>query len=223
MAHTAGHPASGIPVHKLYLTAYNILFASLWASVFINATSNAHHGKFNLFAATEAQARWIQTASLIEVVHAATGLVKSPVSTTALQVVTRVIQVWMVWFRFPQSTASSHAYLALLLAWSTADTIRYTYLALKMWNTAPQRLLWLRYTMFFPLYPIGIGAESWLLFRAIEPSRKTSAALPPVFWLCLMLYAPGSWKMYTHMITQRYKTLSAPQKTMRAFKMGGYR
>lgn len=119
------------------------------------------------------------------------GLIKSPVSTTALQVVTRVIQVWMVWFSFPQSTASSHAYLALLLAWSTADTIRYTYLAANMWNKAPQVLVWLRYTMFFPLYPIGIGAEWWLLYRAIQPSKEVSPFIPPVFWFCLMLYVPG--------------------------------
>jgi very-long-chain (3R)-3-hydroxyacyl-CoA dehydratase len=73
------------------------------------------------------------------------GLIKSPVSTTALQVVTRVIQVWMVWYSFPSSTASSSAYLALLLAWSVADTIRYVYLAMKIWGKAPRGLLCLRY------------------------------------------------------------------------------
>jgi very-long-chain (3R)-3-hydroxyacyl-CoA dehydratase len=72
------------------------------------------------------------------------GLIKSPVSTTALQVVTRVIQVWMVWYSFPASTASSHAYLALLLAWSVADTIRYLYLALNMHGRVPRSLVWLR-------------------------------------------------------------------------------
>jgi hypothetical protein len=75
------------------------------------------------------------------------GIIKSPVSTTALQVVTRVIQVWMVWYSFPQSTAASHAYLALLLAWSVADTIRYLYLALNMHGKAPRGLVWLRYVL----------------------------------------------------------------------------
>ncbi|EDU42756.1 conserved hypothetical protein [Pyrenophora tritici-repentis Pt-1C-BFP] len=124
----------------LYLTAYNTLFASLWVSVFIRAVHQARHGKIALFATTEPQARWIQTASLIEVLHAAFGIIKSPVSTTALQVVTRVIQVWMVWYSFPQTTATSHAYLALLLAWSVADTIRYLYLAFNMHGKAPRGL-----------------------------------------------------------------------------------
>jgi very-long-chain (3R)-3-hydroxyacyl-CoA dehydratase len=72
------------------------------------------------------------------------GVIKSPVSTTALQVVTRVIQVWMVWFCFPASTADSSAYTALVLAWSVADMIRYAYLAVNLWDVAPGWLVWLR-------------------------------------------------------------------------------
>jgi very-long-chain (3R)-3-hydroxyacyl-CoA dehydratase len=60
---------------KAYLTGYNLLFASFWISVFINAVTNAKNGKQHLFDATESQARWIQTASLIEVVHSATGTI----------------------------------------------------------------------------------------------------------------------------------------------------
>jgi very-long-chain (3R)-3-hydroxyacyl-CoA dehydratase len=111
-----------------------------------------------------------------------------------------------------------------------ADTIRYTYLAANLWNKAPQWLVWSRYSMFFPLYPVGIGAEWWLLYRAIKPSKNISAIIPPVFWFCLMLYVPGklphamvtikvniiigSWKMYTYMIKQRKKTLGGTKKIM---------
>ncbi|CAA9963268.1 Protein tyrosine phosphatase [Pyrenophora teres f. maculata] len=196
----------------LYLTTFNALFASLWVSVFIRAVYHARDGKIALFAATELQARWIQTASLIEVLHAAFGIIKSPVSTTALQVVTRVIQVWMVWYSFPQATATSHAYLALLLAWSVADTIRYLYLAFNMHGKAPKGLVWLRYTMFYPLYPIGIGAEWWLLYRTISPGSQISPLIPPIFYFCLVLYVPGSYVMYTYMVKQRRKTFGAMRK-----------
>ncbi|KAI4692408.1 hypothetical protein J4E81_006822 [Alternaria sp. BMP 2799] len=205
-------PAVTWQPRTIYLTAYNVLFASLWASVFVRAVSNARNSKFELFDATEPYARWIQTASLIEVLHAAFGVIKSPVSTTALQVVTRVIQVWMVWYSFPQSTATSHAYLALLLAWSVADTIRYLYLAVNMHGKAPKGLVWLRYTMFYPLYPVGIGAEWWLLYRSIAPGAKVSPVIPLVFYFCLMLYIPGSYTMYTYMIKQRRKTLGSRHK-----------
>jgi hypothetical protein len=54
-----------------------------------------------------------------------------------------------------------------------------------------------RYTMFYPLYPIGIGAEWWLMYRSIEPVGKVSPVLPPVFYFLLALYAPG--KRQAHM------------------------
>ena len=50
---------------------------------------------------------------------------------------------------------------------------------------------WIRYTMFYALYPIGIGAEWWLMYRSIEPVGEISAVLPPVFYFLLALYMPG--------------------------------
>lgn len=61
-------------IRLIYLTSYNLVFASLWASIFIRATSHAlTSSRIDLFRATEPHARWIQTASLIEVLHAACG------------------------------------------------------------------------------------------------------------------------------------------------------
>ncbi|KAF6780806.1 protein tyrosine phosphatase, partial [Colletotrichum musicola] len=88
-------PAAGPRV--AYLTLYNAVFAGLWASVFISAAANLAGGRLEVFRATEERARWVQTLTLVEVLHAAVGLVKSPVGTTALQVVARTIIVWMVW------------------------------------------------------------------------------------------------------------------------------
>ena len=67
-------PAVAWQPRTIYLTAYNILFASLWAWVFVRAMSGAPRGRIWLFHATEAYARWIQTAALIEVLHAAFGM-----------------------------------------------------------------------------------------------------------------------------------------------------
>ncbi|KAF9691479.1 hypothetical protein EKO04_010203 [Ascochyta lentis] len=202
----------------LYLTVYNLLFAALWVSVGTSAISHAQEGRFVLFEAVEPRTRWIQTFTLIEVVHAAVGLVKSPVSTTAIQVLTRVIQVWMIWYSFPASTAASHAFFVLVLAWSVADAIRYFYLALNLHGKAPQVLVWLRYSMFYPLYPIGIGAEWWLMYKSIGPVGKVSPVFPPVFYFLLALYVPGAYTMFTYMVKQRKKTLDRNQKTARTLR-----
>jgi very-long-chain (3R)-3-hydroxyacyl-CoA dehydratase len=44
---------------------------------------------------------------------------------------------------------NSLVYLALLFAWSIADTIRYVYLAVNLWDKAPKALVWLRYVYLF--------------------------------------------------------------------------
>ncbi|KAF3037473.1 hypothetical protein E8E12_003391 [Didymella heteroderae] len=196
----------------LYLTAYNLLFAALWVSVGISALTHVSKGRFVLFENVEPRARWVQTLTLIEVVHAAIGLVKSPVGTTAIQVFTRVIQVWMIWHGFPASTAASQAFFVLVVAWAIADSIRYLYLALNLHGKAPRALVWLRYTMFYPLYPIGIGAEWWLMYRSVEPVGRISPILPPVFYFLLALYVPGAYTMFTYMVKQRKKTLGRQQK-----------
>jgi very-long-chain (3R)-3-hydroxyacyl-CoA dehydratase len=62
----------------LYLTLYNTLFLALWSSIFIRTISHVPLSKTQLFAATEPQARWTQTLSLIEVLHSATGKANMP-------------------------------------------------------------------------------------------------------------------------------------------------
>jgi very-long-chain (3R)-3-hydroxyacyl-CoA dehydratase len=58
-------------------------------------------------------------------------------------------------------------------------------------EAAPNMANYPSYTMFYPLYPIGIGAEWWLLYRAIAPGGKISPVIPPIFYFCLLLYIPG--------------------------------
>ncbi|KAF2027958.1 PTPLA-domain-containing protein [Setomelanomma holmii] len=179
---------------KLYLTIHNTLFFALWISVLYATISNFSNGKAAVFDATEQHTRCIQTATLVEIIHSAIGLVKSPVSTTFIQVTTRVIQVWMIWYSFPSNTASSYAYETLVFAWSCADAIRYAYLAFNVHGRCPGWLSWLRYTIFYPLYPIA-----WWVLK-------------PLFWFLLSLYVPGAWNMYTYMIKQRRKILGGKRK-----------
>ena len=59
-----------------YLTFYNIFFAALWFTVGITSLILYFLGssKLELFAEIEPLARWLQTLTCIEVVHAATGM-----------------------------------------------------------------------------------------------------------------------------------------------------
>lgn len=142
--------------------------------------------------------------------------------------------MWAVDYGYPQlfSPSSGGAgpavYAAMLLAWSLADFVRHAYFVLLLAGPAvPRWLTWLRYSLFFALYPVGIGAEWFLMRGAARAAGPVSSA---VYYFCLALYVPGEFflgsttppggnmgerilmmpgavTMYSHMVKQRRKTL----------------
>lgn len=55
----------------------------------------------------------------------------------------------------------------MLLAWGAADTIRYLYYATTLAGYPSQALVWLRYSAFYVLYPIGGASEVAVVYLAI--------------------------------------------------------
>ena len=47
-----------------------------------------------------------------------------------------------------------------------------------------------RYSLFFVLYPVGIGGEWWLMYNAAN-ADTTSTPVSRVYYFCLLLYIPG--------------------------------
>jgi very-long-chain (3R)-3-hydroxyacyl-CoA dehydratase len=78
--------------------------------------------------------------------------VRAPLFTTAIQVASRLILVWVVGYQFPQTTKWSPAYSSMLLAWSVTEVIRYGYFVFALSGEVPKLWTWLRY-VFSPLYP----------------------------------------------------------------------
>ena len=58
----------------------------------------------------------------------------------------------------------------MTLAWSITEVIRYAYYAFNVAGYEPYPLLWLRYTTFYVLYPIGAGSEAFLMFSTLPIS-----------------------------------------------------
>lgn len=52
----------------------------------------------------------------------------------------------------------------------------------------PEFLTWLRYNTFYVLYPMGIGSEMALVYKASTESRR---AVKLLLWDALVLYIPG--------------------------------
>jgi len=173
-----------------------------------------------------------QTAALLEVVHAMVGLVRSPVMTTLMQVASRIVLTWGIANAVP--VAQNHYFLtSMVAAWGVTEVIRYSFYALNTLNgKAPYFLTWLRYTLFYVLYPLGVASElgliivslSWIKqadIYSIHMPNSWNFAFSYYYFLYVMIasYIPFFPQLFMHMVRQRSRSLSdaaAPKDTKKA-------
>ncbi|KAE8162691.1 tyrosine phosphatase-like protein [Aspergillus tamarii] len=190
---------------RAYLLFYNAISTILWFRILLTVLTTPDPA--STYTTLEPWTRWTQTLAVAEILHSAAGITRSPVFTTFTQVFGRSVQVWAINYAFPAITAHSWAYPAMLLAWSAADTIRYSYFVVMLAGIpVPAALKWLRYSLFFVLYPVGISSEWWLMYHAANAT--SSLVVAGIFYFFLVLYVPGTPMMYKYMVKQRRKTLA---------------
>jgi len=152
----------------------------------------------------------VQSFAIFDVLHSLLGLVRSPVGTTLAQVSSRLYLVWGIVERFPE-TRTNPIYASMVVAWSIAEIIRYTFYALGLFGFEPYVIKWLRYTAFYINYPLGAGSEAFLIFSTL-PSLATlsSGSWTPEEYLrggLFLIWWPGLYTMMNYMSRQRVKVL----------------
>ncbi|KAJ7901766.1 PTPLA-domain-containing protein [Mycena olivaceomarginata] len=167
----------------------------------------------------------VQTCALLEVAHTLLGWVRSPLQTTAMQVASRLWIVWGIVQQFDIARISP-LYTSCVLAWSVTEVVRYSFYASNLLGYEPRVLLYLRYTMFYVLYPVGASSEAFLAYSTLPfpsgiPTLKSflgwsapeyaRAALFLVWW-------PSLYQLYTHMIVQRRRIFGSSSR--RPIKVG---
>lgn len=65
----------------------------------------------------------------------------------------------------------------MVLAWSLTEIIRYSFYASNLAGYEPKFLLWLRYTTFYILYPLGAGSEAFLIYSTLPFSSPFPTTL----------------------------------------------
>ncbi|CAG9465252.1 unnamed protein product [Pedinophyceae sp. YPF-701] len=227
-----------------YLVLYNSVSCAAWAYVLGLTLSTCTGGNASVWSSVELPLKIAQTAAVMEPLHAALGLVRSPLATAAMQVYSRLFVVWGVLHTVP-AAATQHVAVpgvpdgalpfgglsltTCLIAWCVTEVIRYAFYATKEIGEAPYVITWLRYTTFIVLYPLGVSSELALLYLAyptIKEQRPYSLDMPNAFnfafdyptW-CLItagLYLPGFPQLYLYMSTQRVKVLGKKPKAKAA-------
>ncbi|ROW14445.1 hypothetical protein VPNG_03867 [Cytospora leucostoma] len=193
---------------RAYLVAYNALSAVLWSVVLVRTVQALYTGGPKaVYPAVGEWTKWTQTLAALEIVHSLLGVVRAPLSTTAMQVASRFALVWGAVHFYP-ATALSPAYSSMLLAWSVTEVVRYLFFALSLSGWEPAALRWQRYSGFYVLYPVGIASELWLIFVAGCEARyadNTDAFI--LSTLVMSAYPFGAPTLFKHMRAQRRKVL----------------
>lgn len=190
-----------------YLILYNLISALLWLAVLSRVVVlNSLVGFEQVYEGVGKFTQLTQTMAILEILHSAIGLIRAPLLTTLLQVASRLLLVWGVLEPFPELGVSP-AYSSMLVAWSVTEVIRYSYFAFNLNGFNPAIITWLRYNTFYVLYPVGICSECWLVYLALSPAEKIHQAFKIFYQGCLLIYTPGSYILYTHMISQRKKAI----------------
>lgn len=114
---------------------------------------------------------FFQTLQAIEVIHCAIGLVSSNAVQTAMQIASRLLVVWGILLPVPEAREVFGVPL-LLFAWSLAESTRYIYYALNIYDVIPKFVTWCRYTFFIALYPIGVTGELWTIISSLPYVRE---------------------------------------------------
>lgn len=207
-----------IKIRESYLVAYNLVQFCGWAYSLVTLVLG--HPESDVYKAVYI----FQALATLEILNVLVGIVRADLITTVVQVYSR-LQVLVVHYLVSEARQSSGNYY-MLLAWCLVEVIRYPFLGVKTVTTPPYFLTWLRYSLFYVLYPLGVHGEMVVLRSAI-PSitfNKTLSINLPNSWnvefdfgsyltlLVYVLYIPGLGMQYSHMMQQRRNALSIDKK-----------
>lgn len=210
-------------LRNTYLVLYNVTQCCGWFYLLVTLLPHLGHslieGKDDgrLYRETGALLRLLCTAAVLEIAHAACGLVKSNPVITGFQVVARLFVTWAILHCVPEAQ-TCRGFPLLLLAFSTVEIIRYPFYGLSVLGIQSYIVTWLRYTAFIILYPMGAGGELVCYFNSLARVKSTglhSVQLPNsynitfnfyyVLLAIMILYIPMFPVMYSHMFVQRKK------------------
>lgn len=157
--------------------------------------------------------------SILEVLHALLGLVRGSPLAALVQWTGRANVLYAIVLAIPEIKAAAPAGI-MIIAWSLSEIIRYPWYAAQLKGTCPFWLTWLRYTMFIPLYPIGVLGEILSIYNALEilQSKHMYSVTMPNAWNfgfdyavfikgVLVLYPFLWWQLYAMLLKTRSKKL----------------
>lgn len=151
---------------KKYLIAYNLTAFCFWLFYLVSFTAS----QFQLTPTALLLLNIAQGMAVLEILHAILKWVKSPIGSTIAQVASRLLVLicinLFIGFQWPH-TIFSWGVTIVSFAWSITELTRYSFYFLILLGKQPAVLVWMRYSFFIVLYPLGVTGEWFILFTPV--------------------------------------------------------
>ncbi|KAB7503169.1 Very-long-chain (3R)-3-hydroxyacyl-CoA dehydratase 3, partial [Armadillidium nasatum] len=160
---------------KVYLFLYNLWqFVGFLYIVIVILTRYSKSGKDSMEGTYEAVS-WMMKlcfmTQFLEIFHPLLGYTKGSVLEPLMQVSGRGI-VFFCLIVAEERMQTKPVIFYLFLVWSFIEVIRYPYYLLRVYDIEIGLLTWLRYSIWMPLYPLGIVLEGVVMLRSILTLKK---------------------------------------------------
>uniref|UniRef100_UPI00398EEB4C very-long-chain (3R)-3-hydroxyacyl-CoA dehydratase n=1 Tax=Pristiophorus japonicus TaxID=55135 RepID=UPI00398EEB4C len=175
---------SYVTMRKGYLFMYNLVQFLGFSWVFVNMTVRlfvlGQDSLFDTFHEVGDVMNFCQIFAVLEVINPLLGLVKTGLVPAVIQVVGRNMILFVV-IGSQVEMQNKAAVFAVFYLWSIIEMFRYPYYMLSCIGTEWRILTWIRYTIWIPLYPLGVIAEAVCVVQSIpyfEETGRFSILLP---------------------------------------------
>merc|ERR1719272_1097949 len=161
-----------------YLILYNFAQATGWLYMLMMLLM--------AYSSTDGSSTWshigatltfFQNLAMMEVLHSVVGAVRSPWSTTLLQILSRVFVVGLG--NWIPALQTSRLLYVIGGAWGLTEVIRYSWYGMNGLGINIKPFTMLRYSTFLPLYPIGVYGELALVLESMPLLAAADVSVAP--------------------------------------------
>uniref|UniRef100_A0A1A8QIZ5 Very-long-chain (3R)-3-hydroxyacyl-CoA dehydratase n=2 Tax=Nothobranchius rachovii TaxID=451742 RepID=A0A1A8QIZ5_9TELE len=210
-----------ISLKTAFLFVYNLVQFLGFSWIFVNMTVRLFiFGRDSLYDTFHTMSDimfFCQILASVEVLNAAFGVVRTALIPTFIQVIGRNFILFIILGSLEEMHHRPVVFFVFYL-WSTIEIFRYPFYMLGCCNTEWKTLTWLRYTVWIPLYPLGVLAEAVAVIQSIPifdetrlfriPLPKvigTSVSFSYVLHVYLIFMFLGLFINFRHLYKQRKK------------------
>ncbi|KAM4618392.1 very-long-chain (3R)-3-hydroxyacyl-CoA dehydratase isoform 2-T2 [Polymixia lowei] len=201
-----------------FLFMYNLVQFLGFSWIFTNMTVRllifGQDSLYDTFHAISDVMFFCQILAAVEVLNAAFGVVRTGVVPTLIQVVGRNFILFIIFGSLEEMHNKPVVFFVFYL-WSAIEIFRYPFYMLGCIDTEWKALTWLRYTIWIPLYPLGVLAEAVAVIQSIPifdetklfniplPKVGTTIGFSHVLHVYLVLMCLGLYINFRHLYKQR--------------------